>query len=98
MRKPATIGVCAIILGTACSCTQCQTPPGTGIRAGSNSVGFGNRAGAPNYYCQPGVYKKTSWNDPDYRVCPGGFGSKTVAAPSRELSPTKPRSIQVGPV
>jgi hypothetical protein len=61
MWKLATIGVCAIILGTACSCTQCETPPGTGIRAGSNSVGFGNRAGAPNYYCQPGVCQSMGW-------------------------------------
>jgi hypothetical protein len=86
VRKLVTIGVCAIILGTTCACTQCQTPPGTGIRAGSNSVGFGNRAGAPNYYCQPGVCKRTGWNDPDYRVCPGGFGSKTAAAPAAKSS------------
>ena len=86
MRKLVTIGVCAIILGTVCACTQCQTPSDAAVRAGSNSVGFGNRAGAPNYYCQPGVCKKTGWNDPDYRVCPGGFGSKTAAGRSLQLS------------
>ena len=50
-----------------------------GIRAGSNTVGFGNRAGAPNYYCQPGVCQKTGRNDPDYRVCLGGVGSQNAA-------------------
>jgi hypothetical protein len=49
------------------------------IRAGSNTVGFGNRAGAPNYYCQPGVCQKTGRDDPDYRFCLGGFGSKAAA-------------------
>ena len=79
VRMLVTIGVCGAILGAASACTTCKTPANAGIRAGSNTVGFGNRAGAPNYYCQPGVCKRTGWNDPDYRVCPGGFGSQTAA-------------------
>ena len=78
MRTLVTIGVCGAILGAASACTTCWTPPvNASIRAGS--VGFGNRAGAPNYYCQPGVCKKTGRDDPDYRVCLGGFGSKNAA-------------------
>jgi hypothetical protein len=80
MRKLATIGFCALILATS-SCSTCVTPPGAGIRAGSNSVGFGDRAGAPNYYCQPGVCQSTGMGDPDYRVCPGGFKSAAGAHP-----------------
>ena len=80
MRMLVTIGVCGAILGAASACTTCWKPPvNASIRAGSNTVGFGNRAGAPNYYCQPGVCQKTGRDDPDYRVCLGGFGSKTAA-------------------
>jgi hypothetical protein len=79
VRTLVTIGVCGAILGAASACTTCRTPVNAGIRAGSNTVGFGNRAGAPNYYCQPGVCQKTGRADPDYRVCLGGFGSQTAA-------------------
>ena len=51
-----------------------------GIRAGSNTVGFGNRAGAPNYYCQPGVCQSTGLFDPDYGVCLGGYKNAAGAA------------------
>ena len=61
VRMLVTIGVCGAILGAASACTTCKTPANAGIRAGSNTVGFGNRAGAPNYYCQPGVCKRTGW-------------------------------------
>jgi hypothetical protein len=80
VRKPVTIGVCAVILGTASSCTTtCWTTPGSGIRAGPDSVGFGDRAGAPNYYCQPGVCQSTGWFDPDARVCLGGYAAGAAA-------------------
>ena len=82
VRMLVTIGVCGAILGAASACTTCRTPVNAGIRAGSNTVGFGNRAGGPNYYCQPGVCQKTGRADPDYRVCPGGFGSQTAAGAS----------------
>ena len=82
MRQLVTIGVCVVILGVASSCSKCETPPpGTAIRAGPNTVGFGFRGGAPNYYCQPGVCKRTGMHDPDYRVCVGGFGSRPDLAP-----------------
>jgi hypothetical protein len=78
VRKLVTIGVCAVILlGTASSCATCWTVNATddraSIRAGPNTVGFGDRAGAPNYYCQPGVCQSTGRKDPDYRVCLGGY-------------------------
>jgi hypothetical protein len=80
VRTLVTIGVCGAILGAASACTTCWTPPvNASIRAGSNTVGFGNRAGAPNYYCQPGVCQTTGRDDPDYRVCLGGFGYKNAA-------------------
>jgi hypothetical protein len=80
VKTLVTIGVCGAILGAASACTTCSAPPvNASIRAGSNTVGFGYRAGAPNYYCQPGVCKKTGRDDPDYRVCLGGFGSKNAA-------------------
>jgi hypothetical protein len=78
VRKRVRIVVCAIILGTASSCTTCPATSGNamgdgeGVRAGESSVGFGNRAGGPNYYCQPGVCQSTGLHDPDYRVCLGG--------------------------
>jgi hypothetical protein len=56
VRKLVTIGCAVILLGTA-SCTTCWTTPvnamddRASIRAGSNTVGSGDRAGAPNYYC-----------------------------------------------
>ena len=62
VRKLVTIGVCAVILGTASSCITCRTTPGNAmesIRAGSDTVGFGDRAGGSNYYCQPGVCQST---------------------------------------
>lgn len=87
MRTLVTIGVCGAILGAASACTTCWTPPvNASIRAGPNSVGFGNRAGAPNYYCQPGVCQKTGRDDPDYRVCLGGFGSKNAAGAAANLA------------
>jgi hypothetical protein len=80
VRKLVTIGLCAVILGTASSCTTCWTTPGAGVRAGPNTVGFGDRAGAPNYYCQPGVCQSTGWDDPDYGVCLGGHKNAAGAA------------------
>jgi hypothetical protein len=91
VRKLVTIGVCAVILGTASSCTTCRTTPGNAmesIRAGSDTVGFGDRAGGSNYYCQPGVCQSTGLHDPDYRVCLGGAASVarsfTVTAEARQ--------------
>jgi hypothetical protein len=76
VRKLGTIGVCAVILLGTTSCSTCWTVPGsplTGSRAGPDSVGSGYRAGAPNYYCQPGVCQRTGWDDPEYGVCLGGY-------------------------
>jgi hypothetical protein len=76
VRKLVTIGVCVILFGTASSCTTCGTMPVNAMddyRAGSNTVGFGDRTGAPNYYCQPGVCQSTGLYDPDNRVCLGGY-------------------------
>jgi hypothetical protein len=91
VRKLVMIGVCAVLLGTA-SCTQhtCWTAADNraSIRAGPNTVGFGDRAGAPNYYCQPGVCRSTGRQDPDYRVCLGGY--KNAAAISRPALPSSP--------
>src|SRR5580704_379203 len=84
VRKLVRILVCAVILGAASSCTTCPATSGNamgdgeGVRAGGNSVGFGDRAGGSNYYCQPGVCQSTGLHDPDYRVCLGGS-----APPSR---------------
>jgi hypothetical protein len=91
VRKLGTIGICAVILGTASSCTTCPTTPGNaigdraGVRADSNTVGFGDRAGGPNYYCQPGVCQSTGLFDPDYRVCLGGAGTAANSAPNGVL-------------
>ncbi len=82
MRKLVRIGVCAVYsarlrlhhmptIGNA-------KEDGEGVRAGRNTVGFGDRAGGGNYYCQPGVCQSTGMHDPDYRVCLGGS-----APPSR---------------
>jgi hypothetical protein len=91
VRKLVTIGVCAVILATASSCTTCRTTPGNdSIRAGSNTVGFGNRAGGPNYYCQPGVCQSTGWDDPDYGVCFGGYKSPAGAAATSGLNGVLP--------
>src|ERR1700692_5121030 len=86
VRTLGTIGVCGAILGAASACTTCRTPVNASIRAGSNTVGFGNRAGAPNYYCQPGVCQKTGRDDPDYRVCLGGVGFKNTAGAAGDFA------------
>ena len=86
LRKLVTVGVCAVILGTASSCTTCGATPDAGIRAGADTVGFGNRAGAPNYYCQPGICQSTGWDDADYRVCAGGYNPATGAAANARKS------------
>jgi hypothetical protein len=69
LRKLVMIGFCAL---TSCSGQPCQVQSGASIRAGSDSVGFGDRAGAPNYFCQPGVCQSTGINDP-IPICLGGF-------------------------
>ncbi len=84
MRNLVTI--CAIILGTV-SCSTCWTTPGAGIVAGPNTVGFGNRAGAPNYFCPPGVCQSTGINDPDHSVCLGGYKRPTGAAANSAQTP-----------
>jgi hypothetical protein len=70
VRKLVMIGVCAV---TSCAAQPCPWNSIAGIRAGSDTVGFGDRGGAPNYYCQPGVCQSTGIFDPDYRVCLGGY-------------------------
>jgi hypothetical protein len=87
VRNLVAIGVCAVVLGTASSRTQCGTMSANamGIRAGSNTVGFGDRAGAANYYCQPGVCQSTGLHDPDYRVCLGGYKNAADAAANLAL-------------
>jgi hypothetical protein len=58
VRTFVTIGVCGAILAAASACTTCSTPPvNASIRAGSNTVGFGYRAGAPNIV-SPGYVRK----------------------------------------
>jgi hypothetical protein len=70
VRKLVIIGICAV---TSCSGQPCHWDSVVGSRAGPNTVGSGNRAGAPDYYCQPGVCKSTGEFDPDYGVCLGGY-------------------------
>jgi hypothetical protein len=87
VRKLVTVGVCAVILGTVSSYTTGGTTRDAGIRAGRNTVGFGNRAGAPNYYCQSGVCQSTGWDDPDYRVCAGGCKTPAMGAATNTREP-----------
>jgi hypothetical protein len=81
VRKLVTIGVCVVaLLGTAMPVNAMDQQP---IRAGRQTVGFGNRSGAPNYYCQPGVCKSTGIHDPDYRMWPWNR-QRTVKSASQD--------------